>query len=372
MADEQYRWLDPETAERLLSGEPLEAVEPAHRDHAERLAKTLESLTAEPPPPQAELPGEAAALAAFRAARTERAAAPSAPGRRTRSDSFDAGLVRIGGAARDARRSRWARPVRFGLAAVLAAGMVGGVAVAAGTGALPTPFDGEEPTPAASVSAAVPPEPPLVSPPAEDIVESRPAPSGSGAPAPGPSASPETTTGGADPGTATGERAEATGRWREAAVSACRDLRDGVHLGGDRRRVLEGAAGGWARVSTYCTSLLRDPGTGTDTDDGGDGAGDGRGFGQDEDDDRGGDGDGNDDRDRGDDDRGGARDSGEDRNGDGRDREGDRRTEAAGTGATALPETLPKALPRVFPTAPGAPAVPAVPGVPDGSSDSAA
>ncbi|MDF3149711.1 hypothetical protein PBV88_53320, partial [Streptomyces sp. T21Q-yed] len=65
MADEQYRWLDRETAERLLRGESLEAVDAADRDQAEQLAKTLESLTVEPPLSSAELPGEAAALAAF-------------------------------------------------------------------------------------------------------------------------------------------------------------------------------------------------------------------------------------------------------------------------------------------------------------------
>ncbi|MFD0504807.1 hypothetical protein ACFQ0G_21695 [Streptomyces chiangmaiensis] len=52
--------------------------------------------------------------------------------------------------------------MHFGLAAAVAAAMIGGVAVAAGTGALPTPFD--EPGPAASVSAAVTPHKPLLTP----------------------------------------------------------------------------------------------------------------------------------------------------------------------------------------------------------------
>ncbi|MGV9450701.1 hypothetical protein [Streptomyces sp. NPDC003635] len=128
MADEQYRWLDRETAERLLSGEPLDAVDAADRDQAERLAKTLEALTAEPPPTSAELPGEAAALAAFRAARAD----TSAPlGHPPRPHASDAGLVRIGARGRGTRRPLWGRPLRLGLAAALAVGMVGGVAVAA-------------------------------------------------------------------------------------------------------------------------------------------------------------------------------------------------------------------------------------------------
>ena len=136
MADEQYRWLDRGTAESLLSGESLEAVDPADRDRAERLAKTLDALSVDPPPTGAELPGEAAALAAFRKARTDRAddwvgdrpvrTPPSLPGPPLPRPSSDAGLVRIGGPDPDAPGRRRPRPVRFGLAAALAVGMVGG------------------------------------------------------------------------------------------------------------------------------------------------------------------------------------------------------------------------------------------------------
>ncbi|MFY4717689.1 hypothetical protein [Streptomyces sp. LaBMicrA B280] len=69
MADEQDTWLNPETAERLLAGEPLEAVDPATRDQAERLARVLGALSAQATPAAVELPGEQAALAAFRKAR---------------------------------------------------------------------------------------------------------------------------------------------------------------------------------------------------------------------------------------------------------------------------------------------------------------
>ncbi|MDT9700004.1 hypothetical protein [Streptomyces sp. P17] len=293
MADEQYRWLDPETAERLLRGEPLEAVDAADRDQAERLAKTLESLTVEPPPLSAELPGEAAALAAFRAARTERADAPAPLGHPSGPHSSDAGLVRLGSPARGARRPRWARPVRLGLAAALAVGMVGGVAVAAGTGVLPTPFDGSEPEPAASVSAAVPPERPLVSPSPDDAVEGESVPDAEPT-APAPDASRQTPGGGTDPGATTGRQEDrAGGSWNGAVTSACRDLYAGKRLGDDSRRALEAAAGGSARVSKYCKALAGDSADGEGR---GKGESDGRGTGQDDEDDKDGDGKGRDHR----------------------------------------------------------------------------
>ncbi|MGX1250684.1 hypothetical protein RKD48_003195 [Streptomyces ambofaciens] len=158
MADEQDKWLDRETAELLLRGEPLEGVDPASRDRAGRLLLALDALSAPPPPTGEELPGEAAALAAFRKVRAERAdasaKASAALGHGTAPRPADAGLVRIGEGARRPRRSR---PLRLGLAAALTVGMLGGVAAAAGTGVLPTPFDGAEPEPAATVSAAVSP-----------------------------------------------------------------------------------------------------------------------------------------------------------------------------------------------------------------------
>ncbi|MDV9173534.1 hypothetical protein R6V09_25965, partial [Streptomyces sp. W16] len=75
------RWLDRETAELLLRGESLEAVDPAARDQAERLARTLGALSVEPTSGKTELPGEEAALAAFRAARTGNDVERSALGR---------------------------------------------------------------------------------------------------------------------------------------------------------------------------------------------------------------------------------------------------------------------------------------------------
>ncbi|MGY6025526.1 hypothetical protein [Streptomyces spinosirectus] len=259
MADEQYRWLDRETAECLLRGESLEAVDPAVRDQAERLAKTLEGLTGEPPPGSVELPGEAAALAAFRAARSDAPAGGSATGPRAAAPpSPDAGLVRIGGPGRHGRTSRRGRSSRFVLTAVLAAGMVGGVAVAATSGVLPTPFGHDRPAPGASVSASVSQQSPLVSPsPGGSLGE--PTPDGSSGASTGPAIPPGSSGGAAsaDPGRGSDDR-HSSGRWWRGASSACSDIRDGRELGAVRRRALEDAAGGSdpKRVGKYCKRVL--------------------------------------------------------------------------------------------------------------------
>ncbi|MEV3968912.1 hypothetical protein AB0K68_12310 [Streptomyces sp. NPDC050698] len=266
MADEQYRWLDRETAERLLSGEPLEAVEGADRDRAEHLARTLGALSATPPLTSDELPGEAAAMAAFRKARAERADAAAARAAAVGQDApgvTGGGLVRFKGSgdggSGTARRPRKARPVRLALAAVLTVGMVGGVAVAAGTGVLRAPFDGDEPEPGASVpDDATPRERPLVSPSPSDDVQGGTTPEG---PPDG------TSTGGADDrgrdepdgdGSRKQDSGDGAGRSGEdhgAIASACRDLRDGKRLDADRGRALREAAGG-SRVWTYCQGVL--------------------------------------------------------------------------------------------------------------------
>ncbi|MET7730930.1 hypothetical protein ABZT02_06140 [Streptomyces sp. NPDC005402] len=257
MADESYRWLDLETAERLLRGESLEAVDEAAREQAERLAKTLDALTVEPAPTSAELPGEEAALAAFRKVRAGRAddwVSPPVRGRhRPGAGSADAGLVRIGAPEAGAGRPRRRRPAHLGLAAVLAVGMVGGVAVAAGIGVLPHVGDGE-PEPAASVSAAATPDRPLVSPsaPAPQVV-------------PSPEGSPSGGTGSRD--TARGDIGASPDRGSEGlgvrprgdldgAASACRDLRAGKKLDPTRKHTLEGAAGDTSQVWKYCKGVL--------------------------------------------------------------------------------------------------------------------
>ncbi|WP_086561248.1 hypothetical protein [Streptomyces africanus] len=267
MADEQHRWLDRETAERLLSGEPPEAVDGAARGEAERLAAALRALAAAPPPTSDELPGEAAAMAAFRKARAERAdsaAAPAADGGRAGAEVADAGLVRIGtprgSGSGGVRRPRRARPARLALAAVLAVGMAGGAALAAGTGALKAPFGNDEPQPGSSVSAAVtPPERPLVSPSPSDAVQGGSTPDGTpsgGAPGRG--------VAGDDPARkpGSGDQGDGSGESRREIASACRDLRDGKRLDADRRHALRDAAGG-SRVGKYCKGVLSGSGGGS-------------------------------------------------------------------------------------------------------------
>ncbi|MFJ6070191.1 hypothetical protein ACIQFU_04995 [Streptomyces sp. NPDC093065] len=266
MADEQDEWLDRETAELMLRGKPpegLESTDPATRDRAGRLVAALGVLSAPPAPTGEELPGEAAALAVFRKVRAERADAsadaPAGLGHGTAPGPADAGLVRIGPRGDGTRRTHWSRPLRLGLAAALTVGMVGGVAVAAGTGVLPTPFDRTEPEPAATASAATSPDRPLAPP------------------------SPlEGTLGGADPGTASGAPGGGTARdggrtgdrdaddrdadgadgRRSGLAASCRKARAGKQLDAAHRRALKEAAGGASRVGKYCGTLLAASGTG--------------------------------------------------------------------------------------------------------------
>ncbi|MFJ2257652.1 hypothetical protein ACIOKD_04790 [Streptomyces sp. NPDC087844] len=309
------RWLDRDAAERLLRGEPLETVDAGIRAQADRLAEALDelgalgavdamgALGAGPAPTGGErvadrgteLPGEEAALAAFRSASSGRSeetvlAGPS----RTRSAapfpspstssspgaSPDAGLVRLGRSTPDRRaRSPWGRPVRYGLAAALAAGMIGGVAVAATAGVLA--FGGDGPEPGASATADVTENRPLRTPsPGTTRRGDVPRPEGSaGAPTGEGSApsgeAPEATGTGARPDSDdTGRENRQGQRWARIA-SACRDIRDGKDLDAGRRRTLEDAAGGAEQVRKYCRGVLktgnRDSGDGGDWSDPGSG-----------------------------------------------------------------------------------------------------
>ena len=258
------RWLDRETAELLLRGESLEAVDPAARDQAERLARTLGALAVEPTWGKAELPGEEAALAAFRAARTGNDVERSALGRPGRAHSSDAGLVRLGRPVETVGGPRLGRSARFALTAAVAVGLVGGVAVAAGTGVLPSPFD--DPAPAASISAAATPDRPLISPSPSGTFGSG-TPSAGGGTAGSDDSSGEVVGGSTDSTPAAGsgddEAAHSRGWWK-AVASSCRAVRDGKSLEPGRKRTLEGAAGGTSHVWTYCKVLLKKTGGGTD------------------------------------------------------------------------------------------------------------
>ncbi|CAM5264548.1 Extensin OS=Streptomyces alboniger OX=132473 GN=CP975_21815 PE=4 SV=1 [Streptomyces alboniger] len=300
MADEHEKWLDRDAAERLLRGEPLEDVDPQVRARADRLAQALGALAADgrgaaaaedalpgeiagelpgrlagdvPGDVPGELPGEAAALAAFRAARAGAGKAGArAPYATSAHEAAAAETVRLGRAADRPRPSRWGRPVRFGLAAALAGCMIGGVAVAAGTGVLPSPFGPHrEPGPAASASPAATPEEEPEASPSDGAGE----PSGGPAPddgatpggdgttrAPEGSRAPEAEAGGAQtrkptrrPGGVRPPRADGTKDWYRKVVVACRDYRSGG-LQGEKRRRLEEFAKGPNRVEEFCGRIL--------------------------------------------------------------------------------------------------------------------
>ncbi|MEU9354371.1 hypothetical protein AB0D65_26195 [Streptomyces griseoloalbus] len=280
MADEQYRWLDRETAERLLSGEPPEAADPVARDQAERLAGTLRALSAPPPGTGEELPGEAAALAAFRKVREERdgrTAVAGGDGHRAGAQPSDLGPIRIGtpradrsGAAAGPRR---AGLLRLGLAAALVVGLVGGAAVLAGTGVLPTPSDGSPSDPAASATATgTHAERPLQSPPPEDGTPGGATSGGrhpegaagtarDGAGAQGDGG--EGADGASPPGKPGPEPGDTGARSGHGGnVAACRAWRDGEALNGERKRLVEEAAGGPSRVGAYCAGVLSTGGAG--------------------------------------------------------------------------------------------------------------
>ncbi|MDQ0788768.1 hypothetical protein [Streptomyces sp. B3I8] len=279
MADEQYRWLDRDTAERLLRGEPHRAVDDEARPRADRLSEVLGALAPPPPRDDAELPGEAAALAAFRAARTADGAETES-GQATAAQGADAGLVRLGRPSAAPRRRSTRRPVRLGLAAGLAAVTLGGVAVAAGSGMLPTPFGGDEPEPGTSVTAGVTSRP---SDTATADGGGTASPGGTGE-ATGGGASHDDT-GGAGARSGAGEDGTAprgSREWWNEVLDSCRDVRDGTSLSAERRDVLEDAAGGSGpgRVKSYCrTALASDGGDGPAATNGNTGKSNGEGKG---------------------------------------------------------------------------------------------
>ncbi|UZK54750.1 hypothetical protein NEH16_11930 [Streptomyces drozdowiczii] len=310
MADEQYAWLDKEAAEKLLRGEPVDPAEGRPCQDAERLAAALDAVARTARPATGELPGEAAALAAFRAAprRPRTAGATAAHG-----DDADTAVlppVHIGRAAgpeRGERPFRWSRPLRFGLVASLACCAIGGVAVAAGSGMLPGPFSRHTPSPATSVSAAespeelgtdvLPDEETSAPPPPGTPTPEAPAPGGSTGTGPGPGSGGQDTArpgggpshdgrSGKDDGTGTdrtgGSRTgggthpgdgdsdddgedpskgnghsggDPSGSWYAKTLQACRDYRDGT-LDADRRTRLEALAKGARNLDRFCDRLL--------------------------------------------------------------------------------------------------------------------
>ncbi|MFJ8820256.1 hypothetical protein ACIREE_00575 [Streptomyces sp. NPDC102467] len=324
MADEHDKWLDRDAAERLLRGESLEAVADDDIRRAGRLVAAFDALTALPAGPDGELPGEDGALKAFREARAvsavddavdpsgsvaDRAGRSAGPGRHRAGASGAPVPAEPGRAVVDG--PRWGRPVRFAVAAALAACMAGGVAVAAGTGVLPSPFGGGgDPAPAASVSGAASPDRPLVSPSPggtdRDTVlpDGSATPDGAGSPSAGNSGErPESKDSTRTPAPDATRRGSASEGMRRRMIEACLRYRGG-DLGADERRRLRDSAKRYGRstadIGRFCDRVLGRSGgssddsefgfTGPDGSDGANGPGgpngsDGRGDGQDGDED---------------------------------------------------------------------------------------
>ncbi|MCX5399292.1 hypothetical protein [Streptomyces sp. NBC_00102] len=315
MADEQDEWLDRDAAEKLLRGEPVVPPGAQARSTARSLAETLDAARSAPPS-ENELAGEESALAAFRQVGPARGAAGTGRHRRPVGSAAEAGTdadagtldpVRLGtppSLPRRRERPRFGRPVRIGLVASLAGCALGGVAVAAGTGALAGAFGGAEHGPANTVSVAASP----------DASASRPSgtggpsgtPEGTGAP----SGSGAGTTSGAEgdgkatPGTGVPDGHDGTGGaggfdgrtggygfsdrgasgapdgygdsasgsgWFAAVVEDCHDYRDG-HLGDRERRRLAQLARGERNIPEYCATLTDSSSKGSGAGDGPDGA----------------------------------------------------------------------------------------------------
>ncbi|WP_267243036.1 hypothetical protein [Streptomyces sp. PR69] len=320
MADERYEWLDKSAAERLLRGESVEAPDEHARDQAARLTTLLHGMArCDLPEDEGELPGEAAALAAFRKARAEAAdpsahlaptsAAPGASGVPGRFGRGGRGPVRIGRGARAGQPSRppfsgpdrprhgsvFGRPVRLAVAAAVAGCALGGVAVATGAGVLPTPFHGGDPRPPAASSPAVSSPQPLGTespssaggtdgPSPNPLVPTAPPglPTSTGGTGRSPDAEDDGTGGGAggepDSGTtavpdASEGRKDGEGfdEWRRKSLAACKDYRRDA-LAPDARRRLESEAKGPEQVKRFCDRLLNGHADGE-----GDGGGDGDG-----------------------------------------------------------------------------------------------
>ncbi|UNO40270.1 hypothetical protein [Streptomyces sp. MST-110588] len=305
MADDRYNWLDKDAAERLLRGEPVGG--PQDIGSAE-LAGLLETAAAAGAAPVGEvaLPGEEAALAAFRRVRAEADSAIQGQGQgqgqgQARGTVGGAGAT---GSAGRAGRPRLVRPLRRGFVVALAGCALGGVAVAAGTGVLPTPFRGGEPEPGSSVSAAATPGPyesdgtgaeaagasqtPQATP-----GTTRPGSPGSTAPAPGgstapgkdgpgrdgadPSGNPTASGGpGRDGGDSDGSQGRPGGgrsdkdggelpggQERRLVLTLCRQYENGRSaMGQELLRRLERTAGGADKVRAFCRRYAEQYGTG--------------------------------------------------------------------------------------------------------------
>lgn len=309
MADERDRWLDKAAADRLLRGEPaVPGAEHHARARAERLRAALDALAEPPPAAGGELPGEAAALAAFRAARgtaprAEVAAevfasgetvvdlSPPGAGRGAGSGFGHGPGVSSGSASHSASGSRRHRPVRFALAAAVASVAVGGLAAAAGAGLLdrdthenaggiPTVSvsAGDSPAAAGGPAPTLVPQPrsprtpdsgtPGATPNPDDSTlgaqgRTPTAPGAGGGTGTGGGSATGPTANGSTPGKDTRDRfaeggtdgADKDRESRTRVAEMCRDFRAG-RLDNDRRDKLVRLAKGLLRIPHYCQTIL--------------------------------------------------------------------------------------------------------------------
>ncbi|MFE0188945.1 hypothetical protein [Streptomyces sp. NPDC058989] len=282
MADDRYNWLDKDAAEHLLRGEPVGA---RHGDGARELEQLLQAAAAVGAKTSgaAPLPGEEAAVTAFRQAAAGsrgRAAGPSTALRGARATGV-------------AERPWVVRPFRRGFVVALAACAIGGVAVAAGTGVLHSPFrSSDDPEPASTVSAVDTPGPFDTREPGaqtDGTTERTPDPSSGGKTA-GPDGSPTPgSSRGATPGPGKGTPGDrghgqepggddtggsGSGSKKKLLLSLCRDYESGKNRQMDRETVqrLESKAGGPEKVHAFCRAYL-------DRYHSGGGSGDNDGFG---------------------------------------------------------------------------------------------
>ncbi|AGP57185.1 hypothetical protein [Streptomyces rapamycinicus] len=307
--DHRYSWLDDSAAERLLRGEPVEG-QPAAPDgrsdqsyaDAERLAAVLSAAAgagrAAAPSDASALPGEEAAVAAFRAARVEAGAQAGAEaGAGSVAEVAEMDMARRPHRIRRfrERQPRLRRPLRAGMVAVVAGCALSGFAVAAAAGVLPTPFGQSDHTPGPSVSmsnggSGGDSAHPEIS---QDGGTTAPDPSGSGD-----NDASDVGSNGAQGGTVPsdpeddgkGKNGKGPGssngnpgvpKWALAVCPRYLDSETGVGADLDKKSLkkLTKAAGSASAIHGYCTQILADDGTGStprsdeSTGSGGDGGG---------------------------------------------------------------------------------------------------
>ncbi|MGW6507984.1 hypothetical protein ACWGCP_10605, partial [Streptomyces niveus] len=259
MAHERETWLDHGVAELLLRGRPVGTTGEHAQAQADRLARALEEAVPVAYADSAELPGEAAALAAFR--QSVGTTAGPAGARSWDADDAGIGTVRLAPGRRGIRLPSVGRPLRLGMAAAMAGCALSGVA--AGAGFLYAPSAGESPPrPSNSISDALTPAP-LVSESPSSSLNTPPLSSdpGAGTDSDSPGASSEAMTG--DPvdkgrksqGTGNGGKKSGGEKWYAKLVQACQEYRNGTISAG-KRKLLEDAAKGPQGVNRLCNQLL--------------------------------------------------------------------------------------------------------------------